>query len=190
MSDPLAAPSVSRETTTVPLQSTSLDIWRQKYCLKTIDGQEVDADIDATFARVARTIADVEEGADKRELWHKEFLWALRQGAIPAGRILSNAGAGAHKSDTSTINCTVSDVLTDSMESILSKNCEAGLTLKAGCGIGYEFSTLRPSGATVAGAGAKTSGPLSFMDIFDKTCLTVSSAGGRRGGRRERRPAR
>ena len=124
MSDPLAAPSVSRETTTVPLQSTSLDIWRQKYCLKTIDGQEVDADIDATFARVARTIADVEEGADKRELWHKEFLWALRQGAIPAGRILSNAGAGAHKSDTSTINCTVSDVLTDSMESILSKNCE------------------------------------------------------------------
>jgi ribonucleoside-diphosphate reductase alpha chain len=181
MSDPQAAPSVSRETTTVPLQSTSLDIWRQKYCLKTIDGQEVDADIDATFARVAKTIADVEEGADKRELWHKEFLWALRQGAIPAGRILSNAGAGAHKTDTSTINCTVSGVLTDSMESILSKNCEAGLTLKAGCGIGYEFSTLRPSGATVAGAGAKTSGPLSFMDIFDKTCLTVSSAGGRRG---------
>jgi len=181
MSDPQAARSVSRETTTVPLQSTSLDIWRQKYCLKTIDGQEVDADIDATFARVAKTIADVEEGADKRELWFKEFVWALQQGAIPAGRILSNAGAGAHKSDTSTINCTVSGVLNDSMESILSKNCEAGLTLKAGCGIGYEFSTLRPSGATVAGAGAKTSGPLSFMDIFDKTCLTVSSAGGRRG---------
>ncbi|MBE9539354.1 MAG: adenosylcobalamin-dependent ribonucleoside-diphosphate reductase [Proteobacteria bacterium] len=181
MSDPQAAPNVSREYSTVPLQSTSLDIWRQKYCLKTIDGQEVDADIDATFSRVAKTIANVEESADKRELWFKEFLWALQQGAIPAGRILSNAGAGAHKSDTSTINCTVSGILNDSMESILSKNCEAGLTLKAGCGIGYEFSTLRPSGATVAGAGAKTSGPLSFMDIFDKTCLTVSSAGGRRG---------
>ncbi len=181
MPDPQTAHSVSRETKPVPMQPTSLDIWRQKYCLRTIDGQEVDADIDATFTRVAKTIADVEEGADKRELWYKEFLWALRQGAIPAGRILSNAGAGAHKADTSTINCTVSGVLNDSMESILSKNCEAGLTLKAGCGIGYEFSTLRPSGATVAGAGAKTSGPLSFMDIFDKTCLTVSSAGGRRG---------
>ncbi len=181
MSDPQAARQVGRETTTVPLQSTSLDIWRQKYCLKTIDGQEVDADIDATFTRVAKTIADVEENAEKRELWFKKFVWALQQGAIPAGRILSNAGAGAHKSDTSTINCTVSGVLNDSMESILSKNTEAGLTLKAGCGIGYEFSTLRPSGATVAGAGAKTSGPLSFMDIFDKTCLTVSSAGGRRG---------
>jgi len=181
MPDPQAAHSPGCASPTVPLQATSLDIWRQKYCLKTIDGLEVDADIDATFTRVAKTIADVEQSEAKRELWFKEFLWALQQGAIPAGRILSNAGAGTHKSDTSTINCTVSGVLNDSMESILSKNTEAGLTLKAGCGIGYEFSTLRPSGATVAGAGAKTSGPLSFMDIFDKTCLTVSSAGGRRG---------
>jgi len=55
------------------------------------------------------------------------------------------------------------------------------MTLKAGCGIGYEFSTLRPKGAYVSGAGAYTSGPLSFMDIFDKMCFTVSSAGGRRG---------
>ena len=67
------------------------------------------------------------------------------------------------------------------MEDILHKNVEAGLTLKAGCGIGYEFSTLRPKGAYVTGAGAYTSGPLSFMDIYDKTCFTVSSAGGRRG---------
>ncbi|HAB90966.1 MAG TPA: adenosylcobalamin-dependent ribonucleoside-diphosphate reductase, partial [Pseudomonas sp.] len=43
------------------------------------------------------------------------------------------------------------------------------------------FSTLRPKGAYVSGAGAYTSGPLSFMDIYDKMCFTVSSAGGRRG---------
>jgi ribonucleoside-diphosphate reductase alpha chain len=67
------------------------------------------------------------------------------------------------------------------MDDILSKLHEAGLTLKAGCGIGYEFSTLRPKGAYVSGAGAYTSGPLSFMDIYDKMCFTVSSAGGRRG---------
>jgi ribonucleoside-diphosphate reductase alpha chain len=67
------------------------------------------------------------------------------------------------------------------MDDILGKVHEAGLTLKAGCGIGYEFSTLRPKGAFVAGAGAYTSGPLSFMDIYDKMCFTVSSAGGRRG---------
>ena len=67
------------------------------------------------------------------------------------------------------------------MREILEKVQEAGLTLKAGCGIGYEFSTLRPRGAYVSGAGAYTSGPLSFMDIYDKMCFTVSSAGGRRG---------
>lgn len=67
------------------------------------------------------------------------------------------------------------------MDNILGKVHEAGLTLKAGCGIGYEFSTLRPRGAYVSGAGAYTSGPLSFMDIYDKMCFTVSSAGGRRG---------
>ena len=67
------------------------------------------------------------------------------------------------------------------MNGILSAVHEAGLTLKAGCGIGYEYSTLRPKGAFVSGAGAYTSGPLSFMDIFDAMCFTVSSAGGRRG---------
>ncbi|HEV8078148.1 MAG TPA: adenosylcobalamin-dependent ribonucleoside-diphosphate reductase, partial [Marinobacter sp.] len=111
----------------------------------------------------------------------KDFAWALKHGAIPAGRIISNAGAQAHKPATSTINCTVSGNINDSMNDILEKNHEAGLTLKAGCGIGYEFSTLRPRGAYVAGAGATTSGPLSFMDIFDRMCFTVSSAGGRRG---------
>jgi ribonucleoside-diphosphate reductase alpha chain len=75
----------------------------------------------------------------------------------------------------------VSGTIRDSMDDILGKVHEAGLTLKAGCGIGYEFSTLRPRGAYVSGAGAYTSGPLSFMDIYDKMCFTVSSAGGRRG---------
>ncbi len=58
---------------------------------------------------------------------------------------------------------------------------ESGLMVIHNCGIGYEFSTLRPRGAYVSGAGAHTSGPLSFMDIYDKMCFTVSSAGGRRG---------
>ena len=75
----------------------------------------------------------------------------------------------------------MSGTITDSMDDILEKVHEAGLTLKAGCGIGYEFSTLRPRNAYVSGAGAYTSGPLSFMDIYDKMCFTVSSAGGRRG---------
>ena len=164
----------------IPFQSVSEDIWDKKYRLKSKNGDFIDKNIDETYQRVARALADVEK-PEKRELWHKEFLWALQNGAIPAGRITSNAGALDHKPATSTINCTVSGVIEDSMTDILDKVHEAGLTLKAGCGIGYEYSTLRPKGAFVAGAGAYTSGPLSFMDIYDRMCFTVSSAGGRRG---------
>ena len=163
------------------MQSASLDIWDKKYSLKRKDGTPIDTCIDDTFKRVARAIADVETTAEAREHWYERFVRALRHGAIPAGRIVSNAGAREHKPATSTINCTVSGTIRDSMNDILEKVHEAGLTLKAGCGIGYEFSTLRPRGAYVSGAGAYTSGPLSFMDIYDKMCFTVSSAGGRRG---------
>lgn len=165
----------------IEMQPASYDIWDKKYRLKTKKGDPVDASIDHTYQRVAKALAEAEPTSEKQKYWYERFLWALRRGAIPAGRITSNAGALEHKPATSTINCTVSGTITDSMDDILGKVHEAGLTLKAGCGIGYEFSTLRPRGAYVSGAGAYTSGPLSFMDIYDKMCFTVSSAGGRRG---------
>lgn len=170
-------PSVTQLT---PLQDTSFDIWGSKYQLKDKAGNPVDQSITGTYERVARALADI-EAPRKRAKAYKDFLWALNNGAIPAGRILSNAGAQEHKPATSTINCTVSGTIHDSMDHILRMNHHAGLTLKAGCGIGYEFSTLRPNGAYVAGAGATTSGPLGFMDMFDQMCGTVASAGGRRG---------
>jgi ribonucleoside-diphosphate reductase alpha chain len=161
-------------------QPVALDIWDKKYRLKTQDGEPVDRDVLDTFRRVARAIASMETAA-ARDHWFEQFLWALENGALPAGRIMSNAGAQEHKPATSTINCTVSATIPDSMAGIMTVARDAALTLKAGCGIGYEFSTLRPSGAFVAGAGASTSGPLPFMDIFDAMCKTVSSAGNRRG---------
>jgi ribonucleoside-diphosphate reductase alpha chain len=177
---PATLKSVPNTSAEITLQDASLDIWNTKYRLRAKNGDAVDTDIDATYSRVARALADVEDKKVRKE-WYEKFLWALRQGVIPAGRIISNAGAKEHKPATSTINCTVSGTISDSMDDILNKVHEAGLTLKAGCGIGYEFSSLRPKGAYVSGAGAYTSGPLSFMDIYDKMCFTVSSAGGRRG---------
>lgn len=173
--------AVKADPTAIPLQPASWDIWDKKYRLKTKKNEPVDLSIDHTYQRVARALADAETTPETQKYWYERFLWALRRGAIPAGRITSNAGAQAHKPKTSTINCTVSGTIEDSMDGILEKVHEAGLTLKAGCGIGYEFSTLRPRGAYVSGAGAHTSGPMSFMDIYDKMCFTVSSAGGRRG---------
>jgi len=173
--------TINADSKEITLQDASYDIWDKKYRLKAKNGEIIDQTLDDTYKRIAHAIASVEESKKNQEKWYEEFLWALRRGAIPAGRIISNAGAQEHKPATSTINCTVSGTITDSMDGILDKVHEAGLTLKAGCGIGYEFSTLRPKGAYVSGAGAYTSGPLSFMDIYDKMCFTVSSAGGRRG---------
>ena len=172
---------IAEEPTEIPWQEASRDIWDSKYRLKDATGKPVDADLQATYERVARALAAVETDEKQQHHWFGRFLWALENGAIPAGRITSNAGALEHKPATSTINCTVSATVGDSMDEILAKVHEAGLTLKAGCGIGYDFSTLRPRNAFVNGAGANTSGPLSFMDIYDSMCRTVASAGGRRG---------
>src|SRR5882757_3582219 len=170
----------SKDISSIAFQEASLDIWDKKYRLSAKDGTPIDGSMDDTYKRVARALADVER-EELREPWYEKFLWALRRGAIPAGRVTSNAGALEHKPATSTINCTVSGTILDSMDDILGKVHEAGLVVIHNCGIGYEFSTLRPRGAYVSGAGAYTSGPLSFMDIYDKMCFTVSSAGGRRG---------
>ena len=94
----------------VKLQEASADIWDKKYRLKNKQGDPVDETIDATYRRVAKALSDVEDKG-KRETWYERFLWALRNGAIPAGRIISNAGALEHKPATSTINCTVSGIV-------------------------------------------------------------------------------
>lgn len=159
------------------LQPASFDIYDKKYRLKDKDSTIIDKDVDATFERVATALAS----SEKDKSWKDKFVYALQNGATPAGRIISNAGASKYKPSTSLINCTVSDTIPDSMYGILNGVTQAGITLAAGCGIGYEFSVLRPDGALVGGVGANTSGSLSFMDIYDKMCFTVSSAGGRRG---------
>lgn len=112
----------------IPFQAASLDIWDTKYRLKTKDGKPLDQDIEDTYRRVARALAAVEASPEERELWFDKFLRALVNGAIPAGCIVSNAGAQEHKPATSTINCTVSGTVADSMADILEKVNEAGLT--------------------------------------------------------------
>ena len=81
----------------IPLQSASVDIWDKKYRLKTKQGETVDADVAETYRRVAHALAEVEEREEDREAWYERFYWALENGAIPAGRIVSNAGAQSHK---------------------------------------------------------------------------------------------
>jgi ribonucleoside-diphosphate reductase alpha chain len=64
----------------------------------------------------------------------------------------------------------------------MQRAAEAFMTMRMGGGIGYDFSQLRPKGAAIRSAiGAVSSGPMSFMDIYDAICSTVAAAGNRRG---------
>jgi len=78
-------------------------------------------------------------------------------------------------------NCFVSGTIKDSFDSIMQAATEAGKTMRLGGGIGYGFSNLRPRGDRIVSLDSKSSGPLSFMRIYDSICHTISSAGHRRG---------
>lgn len=125
------------------------------------------------MSRVAHALS----GGDN-ELFHAFRDLLLPQKFLPAGRVM--AGAGAAKIVT-LYNCFVSGTIEDSMGDIMSKAAEAAQTMRMGGGIGYDFSTLRPEGDNISTLDAPTSGPVSFMRVFDAVCSTISSAGNRRG---------
>jgi len=152
------------------------EIWTAKYRYKAPDGG--DQDYAATIDRVAAAVADA-EAPENRAYWRDRFAEALTGFRfIPAGRILAGAGTGRA---VTLFNCFVMGTIPDSLEGIFAHLKEAAITMQQGGGVGMDFSTIRPSGATVSGVGAEASGPLSFMDCWDAMCRTVESAGQRRG---------
>ena len=122
--------------------------------------------------RIVATLADNED--HRREI--KRIL--LNMAFLPGGRIQRAIGS-PHR--VTAYNCYVSGTIQDDSADIMEKAKEALLTMRMGGGIGYDFSTLRPRGALIRSLNSPSSGPVSFMRIFDATCKTVSSAGNRRG---------
>ncbi len=158
------------------IAAISQQIWDMKYRFKSADGEAIDKTIDDTFHRVGTALAQAETSPED---YADEFYEALRDFRfLPAGRIMSGAGT---ERDVTLFNCFVMGDVPDDMSGIFESLREAALTMQQGGGIGYDFSTLRPKGATVKGVGADASGPLSFMDVWDAMCRTIMSAGSRRG---------
>jgi len=151
-------------------------IWDMKYRLKEQDGTPIDLTVQDSWRRIAWALA---ENETNRAYWADKFYAVLeRFQYIPAGRI--NAGAGTDRNVT-LFNCFVMGTVHDSLTGIMDALKEAAVTMQAGGGIGYDFSTLRPIDAPVKGVAATASGPLSFMDVWDAMCRTIMSAGVRRG---------
>lgn len=154
----------------------AMQMWHNKYRLKEQDGTPIDLTVYDTWRRVAKSLAANE--VDK-EYWEEEFYSVLESFQfIPAGRI--NAGAGTDRNVT-LFNCFVMGTIPDSLVGIMDALKDAAVTMQAGGGIGYDFSTLRPQDAPVKGVAATASGPLTFMDVWDSMCRTIMSAGVRRG---------
>ena len=151
-------------------------IWDMKYRFKKADGTPIDETVEQTWERIAGALAEAEEDP---KAWAPKFYSALEDFKyLPAGRI--TAGAGTARQVT-LFNCFVMGTVPDSMGGIFDMLKEAALTMQQGGGIGYDFSTIRPKGASVLGVAADASGPLSFMDVWDAMCRTIMSAGSRRG---------
>jgi len=135
-----------------------------------------EADIAASWRRVARAVAAVERDADA---WAARFFGVLDGFRfLPGGRIL--AGAGTDKRVT-LLNCFVMGALADDLEHIFDALKEGALTMQHGGGVGYDFSPLRPAGMVAHASGTIASGPVSFMRIWDAMCATMLSTGARRG---------
>ena len=121
----------------------------------------------------------VAEALKDDEIHFEQFRSILdNQRFLPAGRVQSAMGAPR---TVTPYNCFVSGTIEDSMEGIMDAAKEAAKTMQLGGGIGYDFSTLRPHGALIKSLDSRSSGPLSFMAIFDSVCHTIASAGHRRG---------
>jgi ribonucleoside-diphosphate reductase alpha chain len=124
------------------------------------------------MARVANALKD-----DEEHFTHlKDILYNMR--FLPAGRIQAAMGAPR---EVTPYNCFVSGTIPDSMKGIMKSAAEAAETMRLGGGIGYDFSTLRPRGDHIRSLDSRSSGPVSFMGIFDALCKTIASAGHRRG---------
>ncbi len=158
-------------------QEISREVLREKYA----KGNE--RTVDDVRRRVAVALASVEQSDQRRwaELFHvAQATW----GFVPAGRI--NSAAGTNLTAT-LINCFVQpigDSITEAIgdqPSIYTALAEAAETMRRGGGVGYDFSSIRPSGAYVHSTGSSASGPVSYMRVFDRSCETVESAGARRG---------
>ena len=161
-----------------PLDEISRNIWEMKYRFDPGGGEPAEHSIEDSWQRVARAIAAA-EAPEHRDHWEKTFRAILSDFRfLPAGRILAGAGTGRQ---VTLFNCFVMGRIPDSLEGIFTQLKEAAVTLQQGGGIGHDFSTLRPRGASVKSVGADASGPLSFMDVWDAMCRTIMSAGMRRG---------
>ena len=159
------------------LSANAREVLRARYLRKDDRGQIVETPA-GMFARVAAHVAEVERryAGDPTAIAPVFHEAMARLEFLPNSPALMNAGTRMGQLAA----CFVLPI-GDSLESIFGSLREAALVHQTGGGVGYDFSRLRPKGDVVASTGGASSGPVSFMEVFDAAVDAVRQGGRRRG---------
>lgn len=150
-----------------------------RYLLRDRGGRFIESP-EGLFKRVAKAVASAEhlfDNSSEQKKWEIAFFREMANlRFLPNSPTLLNAG----KEKQQLSACFVLPI-EDSMEKIFDAVKEAAIIHKSGGGTGFSFSRLRPQNAPVKSTGGTSSGPVSFMEVFNTATEAIKQGGARRG---------
>ncbi len=168
------------------LTFNAIKVLEARYLLKEPESGRFKETPKMMFKRVARFLASVEKryGASEQETkyWEEEFFRIMSElKFIPNSPTLMNSETRLGILSACFV-IPVRDAMTTSEgEGIMDAVRAQALIFQHGGGTGFDFSELRPEGDVVTSSGGRSSGPLSFMKLFDLNTEVIKQGGKRRG---------